>query len=170
MGIEVGFDIDANGIVDVSAVDKSTGKKQSITIRSSGGLSDAEIEKMVQQAEDMRDADTKKKELVTVRNDAETLAYQVEKQTTELKDKMSTADADELKAKVADIRQYMASDDVDPQELKRKTTELQEKSWNLPKRRISRVRQKMAQQEMVGVSRLVRVKKKRSDSCERNYT
>merc|ERR1712157_686969 len=59
--IEVGFDIDANGIVDVSAVDKSTGKKQSITIRSSGGLSDAEIDRMVQQAEDMRDADSRKK-------------------------------------------------------------------------------------------------------------
>merc|ERR1712137_849164 len=129
--IEVGFDIDANGIVDVSAVDKSTGKKQSITIRSSGGLSDAEIEKMVQQAEDMRDADSRKKELVTVRNDAETLAYQVEKQTTELKDKMSTADADELKSKVADIRQYMASDDIDPEELKRKTKDLQEKSWKV---------------------------------------
>merc|ERR1712190_604109 len=55
--IEVGFDVDANGIVDVSAVDKSTGKKQSITIRSSGGLSDADIEKMVQDAEAMRDAD-----------------------------------------------------------------------------------------------------------------
>merc|ERR1719434_6087 len=129
--IEVGFDIDANGIVDVSAVDKSTGKKQSITIRSSGGLSDEEIEKMVQQAEDMRDADSRKKELVTVRNDAETLAYQVEKQTTELKDKMSTADADELKSKVADIRQYMASDDIDPEELKRKTKDLQEKSWKV---------------------------------------
>merc|ERR1712196_251712 len=129
--IEVGFDIDANGIVDVSAVDKSTGKKQSITIRSSGGLSDAEVEKMVQQAEDMRDADSRKKELVTARNDAETLAYQVEKQTTELKDKMSTADADEFKSKVADIRQYMASDDIDPEELKRKTTELQEKSWKV---------------------------------------
>merc|ERR1712167_26652 len=113
--IEVSFDIDANGIVNVSAKDKGTGKKQSITIRSSGGLSDAEIEKMVQQAEDMRDADSRKKELVTARNDAETLGYQVEKQTTELKDKMSTADADELKSKVADIRQYMALDDIDPE-------------------------------------------------------
>merc|ERR1712007_349551 len=129
--IDVGFDIDANGIVDVSAVDKSTGKKQSITIRSSGGLSDADIDRMVQQAEDMRDADSRKKELVTARNDAETLAYQVEKQTTELKDKMSTADADELKSKVADIRQYMASDDIDPEELKRKTKDLQEKSWKV---------------------------------------
>merc|ERR1719299_49243 len=62
--IEVGFDIDANGIVDVSAVDKSTGKKQSITIRSSGGLSDAEIEKMVQDAEQMRESDQRKKDTV----------------------------------------------------------------------------------------------------------
>merc|ERR1712007_60874 len=129
--IEVSFDIDANGVVNVGAVDKSTGKQQSVTVRSSGGLSDAEIEKMVQQAEDMRDADSRKKELVTARNDAETLAYQVEKQTTELKDKMSTADADELKSKVADIRQYMALDDVDPEELKRRTKDLQEKSWKV---------------------------------------
>merc|ERR1712159_879784 len=75
--IEVAFDIDANGIVDVSAVDKSTGKKQSITIRSSGGLSDAEIEKMVQDAEAMRDADQVKKDTVTAKNEAETLGYQV---------------------------------------------------------------------------------------------
>merc|ERR1719337_140534 len=69
--IEVGFDIDANGIVDVSAVDKSTGKKQSITIRSSGGLSDAEIEKMVNEAESMRESDEKKREAVTAKNDGE---------------------------------------------------------------------------------------------------
>merc|ERR1719311_1483077 len=69
--IEVSFDIDANGIVDVSAVDKSTGKKQSITIRSSGGLSDAEIEKMVQDAEAMRDEDQRKKDGVQAKNDAD---------------------------------------------------------------------------------------------------
>merc|ERR1712072_1003410 len=62
--IEVAFDIDANGIVNVGAVDKSTGKKQSISIRSSGGLSDADIEKMVNEAESMRDSDTKKREAV----------------------------------------------------------------------------------------------------------
>merc|ERR1711907_240974 len=127
--IEVGFDIDANGIVDVSAVDKSTGKKQSITIRSSGGLSDAEIEKMVQDAESMRDADQVKKDTVTAKNDAETLSYQVEKQLSELKDKMSTADADELKKKLEDLRTYSASEEVDLEELKKKTSELQEKSW-----------------------------------------
>merc|ERR1712032_1254575 len=122
--IEVVFDIDANGIVDVSAVDKSTGKKQSITIRSSGGLSDAEIEKMVSEADEMRESDQKK-------NDAETLGYQVEKQLGDLKDKMSTADANELRSKLEDIRQYMASDDVDLDELKKRTSDLQELSWKI---------------------------------------
>merc|ERR1719482_1870250 len=127
--IEVGFDIDANGIVDVSAVDKSTGKKQSITIRSSGGLSDADIEKMVQEAEQMRDADQTKKDTVQAKNDAETLGYQVEKQLGELKDKMSTADADELKKKLEDLRAFMSTDSPDLEEIKKRTSELQEKSW-----------------------------------------
>merc|ERR1711988_151166 len=127
--IEVGFDIDANGIVDVSAVDKSTGKKQSITIRSSGGLSDADIEKMVQDAENMRDADQKKKDTVTAKNDAETLGYQVEKQLSELKDKMSTDDADELKKKLEDLRACITSEEPDLEDVKKKTSELQEKSW-----------------------------------------
>jgi molecular chaperone DnaK len=127
--IEVGFDIDANGMVDVSAVDKSSGKKQSITIRSSGGLSDAEIEKMVQDAESMRDADQKKKDTVTAKNEAETLGYQVEKQLSELKDKMSTADAEELKKKLEAVRTCVAADDADLDEMKKLTSELQEKSW-----------------------------------------
>merc|ERR1711988_217805 len=127
--IEVAFDIDANGIVDVSAVDKSTGKKQSITIRSSGGLSDDEIEKMVQDAEAMRDADQRKKDTVTAKNDAETLSYQVEKQLSELKDKMSTSDAEELKKKLEDVRACSAQEDADLDQLKNLTKELQEKSW-----------------------------------------
>jgi len=127
--IEVIFDIDANGLVDVSAVDKSTGKKQSITIRSSGGLSDAEIEKMVQEAETMRDADVKKKETVSAKNDAETLGYQVEKQISELKDKMSSEDADELKKKLETLRAFMTSGEPELEELKKLTSELQEKSW-----------------------------------------
>merc|ERR1712054_416781 len=127
--IEVAFDIDANGIVDVSAVDKSTGKKQSITIRSSGGLSDDEIEKMVQDAEAMREADERKKDTVQAKNDAETLSYQVEKQLSELKDKMSTSDAEELKKKLEDVRACSASEDADLDQLKNLTEELQEKSW-----------------------------------------
>jgi len=129
--IEVTFDIDANGILNVSASDKSTGKQQSVTVRTSGGLSDSDIERMVQEAEQMREADNKKKESVQVKNDAETLCYQVEKQLSELKDKMSTADAEDLRKKMADLRETMGSDAADPDELKAKTKELQEASWKV---------------------------------------
>merc|ERR1712061_564185 len=130
--IEVSFDIDANGVVNVGAVDKSTGKKQSVTVRTSGGLSDAEIKRMVQEAEQMREADNRKKEGVTAKNDAETLCYQVEKQLSELKDKMSTADADDLKKKMEDVRTSLTGDSVDPDEIKEKTKDLQEVSWKVP--------------------------------------
>merc|ERR1712125_244192 len=129
--IEVSFDIDANGVVNVGATDKSTGKKQSVTVRSSGGLSDSEVERMVQEAEQMREADEKKKEAVQAKNDGETLCYQVEKQLTELKDKMSTADADDLRKKMEDVRSAMASDSADPDDIKAKTKELQEASWKV---------------------------------------
>merc|ERR1712076_11922 len=127
--IEVSFDIDANGTVNVSAVDKSTGKKQSVTVRTSGGLSDADIERMVQEAEQMRESDEKRKESVQLRNDGETLCYQVEKQLSDLKDKISTADADDLKKKMEDLRTAMATDAADPEDIKAKTKELQEASW-----------------------------------------
>merc|ERR1712060_192049 len=129
--IEVSFDIDANGTVNVSAVDKSTGKKQSVTVRTSGGLSDADIERMVQEAEQMRESDEKRKEAVQMKNDGETLCYQVEKQLSELKDKMSTADADDLKKKMEDVRASLAGDIEDPEAVKEKTKELQEASWKV---------------------------------------
>merc|ERR1712147_112535 len=116
--IEVSFDIDANGSVHVSATDKSTGKKQSVTVRTSGGLSDADIERMVQEAEQMRESDEKRKESVQLRNDGETLCYQVEKQLSDLKEKISTADADDLKKKMEDLRTAMATEGTDPDELK----------------------------------------------------
>merc|ERR1712194_362738 len=119
------------GVVNVGAVDKSTGKKQSVTVRSSGGLSDSDIEKMVQEAEQMRESDTKKKEAVTAKNDAETLCYQVEKQLSELKDKLSTADADDLRKKMEEVRTVMASENADPDEIKAKTKDLQEVSWKV---------------------------------------
>eukprot|EP00434_Breviolum_minutum_P022767 symbB.v1.2.020086.t1/scaffold1588.1/size110444/6 len=145
--IEVTFDIDANGIVNVSASDKGTGghdslgvgnapdgvpgKKQAITIRSSGGLSDAEIHRMVNEAESMRESDQRKKDTVQAKNDGENLAYQVEKQLTELKDKMSTADADELKNLVAELRTALAAEEGDLDLIKNKTKDLQEKSWKV---------------------------------------
>merc|ERR1712085_88427 len=115
--IEVSFDIDANGVVNVGAVDKSTGKKQSVTVRSSGGLSDA---------------DTKKKDGVQVKNDAETLCYQVEKQLSELKDKMSTADADELKLKLAGVRELLTGESIEDADLvKEKMKDMQDLSWKV---------------------------------------
>eukprot|EP00446_Apocalathium_sp_SHHI-4_P030678 CAMPEP_0177243840 /NCGR_PEP_ID=MMETSP0367-20130122/49562_1 /TAXON_ID=447022 ORGANISM="Scrippsiella hangoei-like, Strain SHHI-4" /NCGR_SAMPLE_ID=MMETSP0367 /ASSEMBLY_ACC=CAM_ASM_000362 /LENGTH=665 /DNA_ID=CAMNT_0018695563 /DNA_START=54 /DNA_END=2051 /DNA_ORIENTATION=- len=129
--IEVSFDIDANGVVNVGAVDKSTGKKQSVTVRSSGGLSDADIDKMVQEAEAMREVDGKKREAVTAKNDAETLSYQVDKQIVDFKDKIGTADADELKKKLAELREALAGDNLDPDEIKTKTKDLQDVSWKV---------------------------------------
>lgn len=82
--IEVTFNIDANGILNVSAVDKSTEKKQEITIQSSGGLSDREVKRMVQDAEKSKAQDEKRKETVAARNNAETLVYSVEKQLESL--------------------------------------------------------------------------------------
>merc|ERR1712190_634083 len=104
---------------------------QSVTVRTSGGLSDADIDRMVQKAEQMREADNKKKEGVQAKNDAETLCYQVEKQLADFKDKISTADADELKKKMEDLRTSLTGDSVDPDEIKQKTKDLQEVSWKV---------------------------------------
>merc|ERR1719487_1515264 len=111
--IEVTFDIDANGIVNVGASDKSTGKQQSIQIQTSGGLTDADIERMVQEAEDMREKDQAKRDAVQAKNDGENLCYSVEKQLSELKDKMTTEEADDLKNKMAAMREAMTTDDLE---------------------------------------------------------
>merc|ERR1719282_281255 len=79
----------------------------------------------------MREADSKKKEAVTMKNDGETLCYQVEKQLSDLKDKISTPDADDLKAKMSDLRQAMAEDSPEPETIRTKTKDLQEASWKV---------------------------------------
>jgi molecular chaperone DnaK len=94
--IEVTFDIDANGIVNVSAVDKATGKEQKVTITSSGGLSDSEIERMVKEAEEHRSSDEEKKKEIETRNKADSLAHQIEKSLEELGEKISDSDKDDL--------------------------------------------------------------------------
>jgi molecular chaperone DnaK len=127
--IEVTFDIDANGIVNVSASDKGTGRKQNITIQSSGGLTDKEIENMVNEAESMRESDEKRKALVSAKNDAETLTYSVDKQLVELKEKMSSTDAQELKDKVATLREALTGED--PEKIQALAKELQDVSWRV---------------------------------------
>lgn len=127
--IEVTFDIDANGIVNVSAFDKGTGKQQNVTIQSGGGLSDAEIEKMVNEAESMREADQKKKDAVQTKNDGENLIYTVEKQMMDLKEKISTTEGEDLKKKIEELRTALTTDNVEDIQEKHKL--LQEASWKV---------------------------------------
>jgi molecular chaperone DnaK len=129
--IEVTFDIDANGIVNVSASDKSTGKKNNITITSSGGLAQDEIDRMVQEAENMKEADEKARGAVQAKNDAENLCYAVEKQLTELKEKISSGDKSELEDKMQKLRSEMAVPEADVERLQALTKELQDVSWRV---------------------------------------
>lgn len=110
--IEVTFDIDANGIVTVSAKDKTTGKEQQITIRSSGGLSDDEIEKMVREAEMHAQRDQERKALIDARNTADTTAYSVEKSLNEYRDKIPADVVSDIEAAVADLRKVAGGDSV----------------------------------------------------------
>jgi molecular chaperone DnaK len=108
--IEVTFDIDANGIVNVSARDKGTSKEQRITIQASGGLTDADIERMVKEAEENAEADKKRKELVEARNQAESLIHATEKSVREHGDKVDQATRDAIAAAVADLKEVSGGD------------------------------------------------------------
>ena len=117
--IEVTFDIDANGIVTVSAKDKSTGKEQQITIKSSGGLSEHEIEKMVKDAELHAQKDQERKNLIDAKNTADTTIYSIEKSLGEYKEKIPSEIAKEIEDAVSDLRSAMQGENVD--EIKAKT-------------------------------------------------
>ena len=121
--IEVTFDIDANGIVNVGAKDKATGKEQAITIRSSGGLSDDDIEKMVQEAESMATADKEKKAVIEAKNDADSILYSSEKSYTEHKDKLSAEDATGIQTAIDELKAALEKEDLE--EIKEKTNALQ---------------------------------------------
>ena len=110
--IEVTFDIDANGIVSVGAKDKGTGKEQKITIKADGGLSDADIEKMVKEAEANKEADKKKRELVEAKNQSETLTHQIDKQLKEHGDKISEEEKKAIEDAKTSLVEATKSDDV----------------------------------------------------------
>jgi len=110
--IEVTFDIDANGIVNVSAQDKATGKEQNIQIKASGGLSDDEIEQMVQDAEQHADEDKKRKELVEAKNQAEALIHSTEKTLEDAGDKVAEADKSTIETAIADLRTALEGEDA----------------------------------------------------------
>ena len=111
--VEVTFDIDANGIVNVSAKDKATAKEQQIRIQASGGLADDEIERMVRDAESHAEEDQKRRELVETRNHAEALIHATEKNIAEHGDKIDPADKDAIEAQIAELREAIASEDAD---------------------------------------------------------
>ena len=111
--IEVTFDIDANGILNVSAKDMATGKEQSIRIQASSGLSEEEIQRMVKDAEAHAEEDRKRKELIEARNHADTLIYSTEKNLQELGDKVDQATKDQISEKVQALKKVMEGEDID---------------------------------------------------------
>ena len=127
--IEVTFDIDANGIVNVSAKDKGTGKEQKIQIQASGGLSEEEINKMVKEAEANKEADKKKRESVDARNQADTLLHSTEKNLKEHGSKVSEADKKAIENASANLRNALKGTDVE--DVKKKTQELVQSSMKL---------------------------------------
>ncbi len=120
--IEVTFDIDANGIVHVSAKDKATAKEQSIRIQASGGLSEAEIKKMMEEADRFKDEDKKKREVVEAKNGAEAMIHSTEKSVKDLGDKVAAADKTRIEAAIAELKEAVKADDVD--NIRAKTTAL----------------------------------------------
>ena len=110
--IEVTFDIDANGILHVTAKDQGTGKKQEIRITSSSGLTDDEIDNMVKEAESNADADKARKDLVEARNKLDSMVWQTEKNLNENKDKMEAGDVEELEKALAEAKEKLKSEDA----------------------------------------------------------
>jgi len=111
--IEVTFDIDANGIVHVSAKDMATGKEQSIRITASSGLSKEEIDGMIKDAQTHAEEDKKRKELVEVRNEADTIIYSIEKSLSEFGEKISESEKSTIQGNISEMRKAMEGEDVE---------------------------------------------------------
>ena len=121
--VEVTFDIDANGILHVTAKDKASGKEQKVTITASTNLNKNDIDRMVQEARQNESADKKRREVIEVKNNADNLGYQIEKSLRELGDKVPAAERSSIEAKVSELKQAALGDDVD--KIKKLTEELQ---------------------------------------------
>jgi molecular chaperone DnaK len=129
--IEVTFDIDANGIVNVSAKDKATEKEQQIRIQASGGLSDEDVERMVQEAEQHADEDKSKREMVDIHNSADSLVHSTEKNLTDYGDKVPEEDKSAIEAAIQELKDVLEVEDRDIEEIKAKTEALTEASMKL---------------------------------------
>lgn len=130
--IEVVFDIDANGIVHVSAKDKGTGKEQQIVIQSSGGLSKDEIENMIKKAEEYATADKQKRELIEIVNQGESIVHDTETKMEEFKSQLPAEECEKLKKEIADLRTLLANKETaDLEEVRKATSSLQQSSLKL---------------------------------------
>ncbi|ASI48233.1 MAG: molecular chaperone DnaK [Anaplasma ovis] len=129
--IEVTFDIDANGIVHVSAKDKASGKEQTIKIQSSGGLSEEEIKKMVQDAQDRAEEDEKRKKHVELKNSSEALIHSTEKSLNDYGDKISSADKSNIETAIKELRECLSSDDSNSDAVQQKYDALMQLSMKL---------------------------------------
>jgi molecular chaperone DnaK len=127
--VEVTFDIDANGIVHVSAKDKGTGKEQSIKIQANGGLSDTDIRRMTEEADRFKEEDRKKRELVEARNHAEALIHSTERTLKDVEDKVPAADKTAIETAIAELKTTAEGEDVDA--IKEKTNALVQASMKL---------------------------------------
>lgn len=129
--IEVTFDIDANGIVNVSAKDKGTGKEQQIVIQSSGGLSKEDIERMVTEAEANAQEDARRKERIEAVNTAESIIHDTEKNLEEFKSSIEDSEAENVRTKIGELREALRSDDTDAAEVKQKAEAVQQSALKL---------------------------------------
>nr|YP_011007472.1 DnaK chaperone protein [Sporochnus bolleanus]WAM64901.1 DnaK chaperone protein [Sporochnus bolleanus] len=129
--IEVTFDIDVNGIINVTAKDKNTGKTQRINIQNASSLNTEEVEKMIKEAEEASKLDTEKKERITLKNDADLVCYQSEKQLKEFEDKLSSEKKENILKEIKDIRDILQNEDFDSQQLKTKMEGLQRLSQTI---------------------------------------
>lgn len=129
--IEVTFDIDADGIVNVGAKDRATNRDQSITITASSGLSDSEIEKMITEAEQHAEDDKKRRDAIEARNHADSVLAETEKAMSDFKEQIDKTEADNLTEKIKSAREKIAEEDADPEEIKKATHEVQQASLKL---------------------------------------
>ena len=169
--IEVTFDIDANGIINVTAKDKGTGKEQAVTITSSTKLSDEEIEQKVKEAEMNAEADAKRQEEIEIRNNADSLIYTSEKTLDELKDKVSEDEKTKVEGLVAELRELIAGDDIDA--IKAKSDELsnvvQEIGAKIYQQAQAEAQAQQAQQEAGGADPNAGAKDKDDDTIDADY-
>merc|ERR1711907_581383 len=129
--IEVAFDIAANGIVNVSASDQGTGKEQQITIRSSGGLSKEEMERMAQDAEAHAEAGKKKRETIEIRNEADAAVHNTKKNLDEHKENLPQEVQDDVQTKIVELEQLLSDDEPEPEAVRKAVDELQQSAMKM---------------------------------------